>query len=121
MGRRKGTSMFEPFKEDIIGLLEQGKNVKQIYRILFSQPDSGYQYQGLLNFINTNRLRFVTDNDGYEVQPKCHECKCYMRIKREEGIKDMKVCTNEKREIKYSIVVSPRWCPLRDKKRQGEL
>ena len=122
MGRRKGTSMYAPYRDDIIRLLDEGKNVKQIFRILFPQPNSGYQYQTFLGYVNRNGLRFVTDNEGYEEVPLCGKCEQWASIKRcEAGLKDFSVCLTEKREVGPQRTTSPKWCPKRDKKRQGEV
>lgn len=114
--------MFSPYRDEIIRLLDEGKNVKQIFRILFPEPDSGYQYQTFLGYVNNNGLRFVTDNKGYEEVPLCKLCKSMVSIKRCERDKcDIAVCLSEKREIGPHRITSPKWCPKRDKKRQGEV
>ena len=41
--------------------------------------------------------------------------------KYENGMKNISVCYIEKREIGPYSIASPRWCPNRDKKRQGEV
>lgn len=122
MGRKKGTSMYAPYKGDIIRLLDDGKTVKQIFRTLFPEPNSGYQYQTFLNYINHNGLRFVTDNEGYEETPVCAECKECASVKRfVNSMENLTICLAEKREIGPYKITSPKWCPKRDKKRQGEV
>lgn len=123
MGRRKNTSMYAPYREEIIKLLEDGYTVKQIWRMMFPDPDSGYTYQAILYYVNHSGLRSATSNDGYEHLPRCKECEHFKSIKRHEnGRKDMLVCLSEFTEIdRYSVINSPRWCPKRDHKRQVEL
>lgn len=114
--------MFTPFDEDIVRLLGEGKTVKEIWRILFPEPDSGYSYMGFLSHINTCGLRYATENDGYEVAPKCKECEQYMSIKRyDRNCSDLRACACEKKEVSRYVKDSPSWCPKRDHKRQGEL
>ena len=120
--RRRRPSVFTPFDAEIIRLLEEERTVKEIYRILFPVPDSGYSYMGLLSHINACGLRYVTHNDGYEVAPKCAECTQYMTIKRyDRNNSDFRACACEKKEVSRYVKDSPSWCPKRDHKRQGEL
>ena len=114
--------MFTPFDEDIVRLLGEGKTVKEIWRILFPEPDSGYSYMAFLSHVNVCGLRNVTENAGYEVAPNCVKCENCISIQRyEKGIRDLKACVSEKKEISRYVQTSPSWCPKRDHKRQGEL
>lgn len=122
MGRLKGDSLYSPYKEKIINLLDEGYTIKCIFRMLFPVQDSGYNYSTFLQYVNRNGLRYVTENAGYEKLPVCSECENCMDVKRyENGMKNISVCYIEKREIRPYSIASPRWCPNRDKKRQGEV
>ena len=118
---KKSWCIYSQYVDEIIDLLDKGYTVKQIYRMLF-HDSPGYEYQNLLRFVNTYELRYVTGNDGYERLPICNECDKCLTVKRhEKGVKDMRVCIADKREIASNVTKSPKWCPKRDKKRQGEV
>ena len=112
MGKRKGQSMYSPYRDEIIKALDKGMTVKEIFREIIYPAFN----------INTNDLRNATDNDGYEVAPECSKCESRGMMKRvDEDMKALCYCRREEREICRLIKNSPRWCPKRDQKRQGEI
>ena len=67
MERRKRTSMYDSYREDIVAALEAGKTIRQIYdEIICPALNGGCEYSGLVYYVNKNGLRYVTENDGYE-------------------------------------------------------
>lgn len=121
MSKRKRTSMYEPYRSDIITALDAGKTVKQIYReIICPALNGACEYNGLLHYVNKNGLRYVTGNDGYEMVLECKGCEYCGEIQRERFL-PMAYCKRVEREILPAVKTSPRWCPLRDQKRQGEI
>ena len=66
MERRKKTSMYDPYREDIVAALEAGKTIRQIYNeIIYPAMNGACEYSGLAYYVNKNGLRYVTENDGY--------------------------------------------------------
>lgn len=123
MGKRKGKSMYSPYRNEIIKALDKGMTVKEIFReIIYPAFNGGCEYGGFVYYINANDLRNATDNDGYEIAPECNKCESLGTMRRVN--KDMKAlcyCRREEKEICRLIKSSPRWCPKRDQKRQGEI
>lgn len=123
MGKRKVKSMFDPYEKKIIALLDAGKSMKQIYREdIYPAMHGGCGYEALVYFVNARGLRSVAANDGYEVVPKCAECsECKLLKRHRASTPDMKICLSALHEINEYVISSPRWCPKRDRKRQGEI
>lgn len=49
MERRKRTSMYDPYREDIVAALEAGKTIRQIYdEIICPALNGGCEYSGLV-------------------------------------------------------------------------
>lgn len=113
MGRRKRTSMYDPYREDIVAALETGKTIRQIYdEIIRPALNGGCEYSGLVYYVNKNGLRYVTENDGYEPVHICAECEHCGQIQRER-FDPMRICKTAEREVLSVVKTSPRWCPLR--------
>ena len=123
MGKKKGESMYSPYREEIIKALDSGMTVKKIFReIIYPALNGACEYCGFVYYINANDLRNATENDGYEIAPKCSECENRGIMKRVDlDMKAICFCRKEEREICNKIKSSPRWCPKRDQKRQGEV
>ena len=84
MERRKRTSMYDPYREDIVAALEAGKTIRQIYyEIICPALNGGCEYSGLVYYVNKNGLRYVTENDGYEPVHICAKCERCGQIQRE--------------------------------------
>ena len=115
--------MFAPYRQEIIAALEAGMTVKKIYReIIYPAMNGGCQYGALVYYVNANGLRSVTNNDGYEIAPRCSDCEHCGKMKRfQERYKEFSYCRIAEREICGQNKSSPRWCPMRDGKRQGEI
>lgn len=113
MERRKRTSMYDPYREDIVAALEAGKTIRQIYyEIICPALNGGCEYSGLTYYVNKNGLRYVTENDGYEPVHICAECEHCGQIQRER-FDPMRICKTAEREVLAVVKTSPRWCPLR--------
>lgn len=75
--------MFAPYRQEIIAALEAGMTVKKIYReIIYPAMNGGCQYGALVYYVNANGLRSVTNNDGYEIVPRCSDCEHRGKMKR---------------------------------------
>lgn len=99
MDRRKRTSMYDPYREDIVAALEAGKTIRQIYdEIIRPALNGGCEYSGLVYYVNKNGLRYVTENDGYEPVHICAECKHCGKIQRER-FDPMSFCKKAEREF----------------------
>lgn len=129
MGKKKGSSMFSPYRQNIIDALASGRTVKAIFReIIYPALNGGCTYCGMLYYINHTGVRQEAEKDGYEIVPNCRECenRCIVKMCNEKQ-KDKFFCSisgDSKRkyqEIENHILHSPRWCPKRDPKRQGEI
>ena len=60
MERRKRTSMYDPYREDIVAALEAGKTIRQIYyEIICPALNGGCEYSGLVYYVNKNGLRLL--------------------------------------------------------------
>lgn len=113
MERRKRTSMYDPYREDIVAALEAGKTIRQIYdEIICPALNGGCEYSGLVYYVNKNGLRYVTENDGYEPVHICAECEHCGQIQWER-FDPMRICKTAEREVLAVVKTSPRWCPLR--------
>ena len=113
MERRKRTSMYDPYREDIVAALETGKTIRQIYdEIIRPALNGGCEYSGLVYYVNKNGLRYVTENDGYEPVHICAKCEHCGQIQRER-FDPMRICKEAEREVLAVVKTSPRWCPLR--------
>lgn len=123
MGRKKGSSMFAEYEDQILAALNSGMTVKAIYREIVNPAMNGTcEYVSLLHYVNSNGLRYKANFDGYEVVPDCSECECCKSIERHTcGRAELRICTKMWREINYTVVHSPSWCPERDQKKQGEM
>lgn len=121
MARRTRTSMYEPYRDAIVAALDAGKTIKQIYReIVFPALNGACEYNGLLHYVNKNGLRYAASGDGYEKIYECKGCEYCGKIQRERCL-PMAYCRKAEREILPVVKTSPRWCPLRDQKKQGEI
>ena len=57
MERRKRTSMYDPYREDIVAALEAGKTISKIYdEIIRPALNGGCEYSGLVYYVNKNGL-----------------------------------------------------------------
>lgn len=119
----KPWSMFAPYQKEIVALLDEGRSIKQIYRdLIYPAMNGGCSYCNLVHYINSNELRSAADHDGYEVVPACRECVDCKVVKRcKTDAPDLKICRMTMQEINRQVKHSPRWCPKRDLKRQGEV
>ena len=113
MERRKRTSMYDSYREDIVAALEAGKTIRQIYdEIICPALNGGCEYSGLVYYVNKNGLRYVTENDGYEPVYICAEWEQCGQIERGR-FDPMRICKEAEREVLAVVKTSPRWCPLR--------
>lgn len=116
MDRRKYWSMFEPFKEDIQRLINDGYCGKQIYDILFRGKE-GYSYPSLINYIRNHRIYGDLPEDKFEKIPKCSECESLKSITRcVKDRNDILMCQETYKEVnRYGITNCPTWCPKKQK------
>lgn len=115
MARRKRTSMYDQYRDDIVAALDAGKTIIQIYNeIIYPAMNGACEYSGLAYYVNKNGLRYVTENDGYEPVHICAECEHCGKIQRER-FDPMSFCKKAEREILPVVKTSPRWCPLRSR------
>ena len=112
MARRNYRSMFEPYKDKIFQLIDQGYSAKQVYEILFKDKE-GYAYPTLTHYIVKRRRTGDLPKGKFDKIPKCSECESLKRITRciaEQN--DILMCQQMYREVnRYGISNCPTWCP----------
>lgn len=108
MARRKRTSMYDQYRDDIVAALDAGKTIIQIYNeIIYPAMNGACEYSGLAYYVNKNGLRYVTENDGYEPVHICAECEHCGKIQRER-FDPMSFCKKAEREILPVVKTYPR-------------
>lgn len=114
MAKRKYWSMFEPYKDEIFKLIEEGYCLRDIYKKLFDGKE-GYVYESLSSYVAKRRKRGELPSSKYS-PCKCSECDNLKSIKRcIKDQKDVLMCQETYREVnKYGITHSPMWCPKRN-------
>lgn len=112
MAKRVYWSIFEPYKKDILRLVEEGYSVKQIYEIIFSNK-AGYSYPALVSYVRKRRSTNDLPEGKFDKIPKCSECdslKAITRCVKEK--KDILMCQQTYKEVnRYGITNCPTWCP----------
>lgn len=104
---RKGTSIFEPYREKIAEWCVQGDTIPQMIEKL----GNNYTKSSLYQYIKANDMRYGYKN-VYENRNHCVGCEFCREFRNNMGKynKENKICTLSWRVIGASVVCSPRWC-----------
>lgn len=106
---RKGSSMFNPYREDIEMLCAQGLTLKE----MMTKLPPNFRYEGLYNYILINNIRdvnLIKEKKGINVCDRCEYCRKIKNVKGEYNKADNRLCTKSWRLIQYSVKLSPVWC-----------
>ena len=102
------TSIFDPYREQIIEGLNTGLTLNEI----LEQLPAGYIGKSLYSYIYNNNLREYGWTREVEHRNKCDKCKYCKSVRNLKGQydKSCRLCTKSWRMIQASVVFSPKWC-----------
>lgn len=111
VGKRIYNSIFDPFREQIEEMIDDGFSVKQIWNTL---PE-GYSYESLYGYIRVNKIRekgITRHVDAKHQCDTCEYCKHFVNGKGRANKQEDRICTKSWRVITVHVRHCPRWCEL---------
>lgn len=114
--RRKKTSKFDPYINEISDYLDMGMTYQQVADAIEYRFEDVVNKDALVTFIYArglkSRITMGGTNKNYTA-PHCQGCDGCLEVVGLDGVKRVRVCTTTMRVIGWTTNTSPIWCEKR--------